>query len=58
MNRQTVRSGAELAGGIIVFAVLLALRPTLADPWARALVTGLAFAIFAAVLIHVRAHSR
>jgi hypothetical protein len=58
MNRQTLITGAELVGGILVCAVLLAIRTALAEPWARALVAALAFAIFAAVLVHARSRSR
>ncbi len=54
MKRQTVFTRATLVAGIVVFAVLMAMRTEVATGWGRALLAGSAFAILAMVLTHAR----
>lgn len=57
MKQQTVFTGATLATGIVVFALLMAMRAEFSMGWARAIIAGIAFGVLAVVLGYVSKRS-
>lgn len=57
MKRQTVFTGTTLVTGIVVFALLMAIRAEFSMGWARMLIAGIAFGVLAVVLGQVRKRS-